>query len=80
MALAYQNIQNIATLYSRLIPIAAALCIYGCDSGEIGADGVFEGVDAGGIVRSRALEQLAVLWIAQSGAEGREHALGMLRR
>ena len=40
----------------------------------------FEGVDAGGIVRSRALEQLAVLWIAQSGAEGREHALGMLRR
>ncbi len=40
----------------------------------------FEGVDAGGIARSRALEQLAVLWIAQSMAGGREHALGVLRR
>lgn len=40
----------------------------------------FEGVDAGGIVRSRALEQMAVLWIAQSMVEGREHALGVLRR
>ena len=40
----------------------------------------FEGVDAGGIVRSRALEHLAVLWIAQSRAGDREHALGVLRR
>lgn len=40
----------------------------------------FEGIDAGGIVRSRALEQLAVLWITQSMAGDREHALGVLRR
>ena len=40
----------------------------------------FEGVDAGGIVRSRALEHLAVLWIAQARAGDREHALGVLRR
>ena len=40
----------------------------------------FEGVDAGGIVRSRALEQLAVLWVGQAMAQGRDHALAVLRR
>lgn len=40
----------------------------------------FEGIDAGGIGRSRALEQMAVLWIAHARVAGPEHALAVLRR
>ncbi|MEM9997307.1 MAG: NAD(P)-binding domain-containing protein [Bacteroidota bacterium] len=40
----------------------------------------FEGIDAGPISRSRALEQMAVLWIHTAMHGGREMALGLLRR
>ncbi|MEM8557705.1 MAG: NAD(P)-binding domain-containing protein [Bacteroidota bacterium] len=40
----------------------------------------FEGIDAGPISRSRALEQMAVLWIHTAVHGGREMALGLLRR
>lgn len=40
----------------------------------------FESHDAGGIQRSRALEQMAVLWITHAMASGREMAFGVLRR
>ncbi|MEM8600917.1 MAG: NADPH-dependent F420 reductase [Bacteroidota bacterium] len=40
----------------------------------------FEGIDAGPIRRSRALEQMAVLWIHTAMHGGREMALGLLRR
>ncbi len=40
----------------------------------------FEGIDAGGIERSRALEQMAVLWISHASVAGREHALAVLQR
>ncbi|MGB3542267.1 NADPH-dependent F420 reductase [Rubrivirga sp.] len=40
----------------------------------------FESHDAGGIERSRALEQMAVLWIAHAMQTGREMAFGVLRR
>lgn len=40
----------------------------------------FEGIDAGPIHRSRALEQMAVLWIHTAMHGGREMALGLLRR
>ncbi|MEM1118056.1 MAG: NADPH-dependent F420 reductase [Bacteroidota bacterium] len=40
----------------------------------------FEGIDAGGIERSRELEGLAILWIHHAMEVGREMAFGVLRR
>lgn len=40
----------------------------------------FEGADAGPLRRSRALEQMAVLWIHTAMQGGRDFAFGLLRR
>ena len=66
--------------------VRPALFVAGDDAGAkatalaLAADLGFEGIDAGGIERARALEEVAVLWIHHAMRAGREMAFAVLRR
>ena len=66
--------------------VRPALLVAGDDEGAkataigLAEDLGFEGLDAGGIERSRALEEAAILWIHLAMRGGREFAFGALRR
>ena len=67
-------------------PVRPVLFVAGDDGAakatalELAEDVGFEGADAGGLERAHALEMLAVLWIHRAMQDGREQALGLLRR